>query len=150
MSPSHFHGMYSDPMFLLGLFPVSPYRSIPLSMVEVKFSLSTPCRHIGEIHSSLILALDESEWLTSRPALLSPSKEPRDRLCEPQSRSGTSKLHIFSSPCGSRTYQFKFVIRLMSCKRRRTLVEEKTLLCEHYKLSVFVAPTFVVADILTR
>jgi len=49
MSPSHFHGMCSDPVFLLGLFPVSPYRYIPLSMVEVKISLLTPRRHVGEV-----------------------------------------------------------------------------------------------------
>jgi hypothetical protein len=48
MSP-HFHGMYPDPVFLMGLFPVSFNRYTPLSMVELKVSLLTPCRHIGEV-----------------------------------------------------------------------------------------------------
>ena len=45
----HFHGVYSDPIFLLGPFPVSLYRYTTLSMVKVKVSLSTPCRHKGEV-----------------------------------------------------------------------------------------------------
>jgi hypothetical protein len=49
MSPSHFHGMYSNPVFSMDLFPVSLYRYTPLSMVEVKVSLSTPYRHIEEV-----------------------------------------------------------------------------------------------------
>jgi len=49
MSPSHFRAMYSDPVFLMGLFPVNVYRYTPLSMVVVKVSLLIPCRRIGEV-----------------------------------------------------------------------------------------------------
>jgi hypothetical protein len=49
MSPSHFHGMYSDTLFFMGLFPVSLYRYTHLSTVEVKVLLSTTYRHKGGV-----------------------------------------------------------------------------------------------------
>jgi hypothetical protein len=77
---SHFHGTYLDPGFMLGFFPVSFKRYIPLRVVEVKRSLSTPRRYMGEVkeyfQSFLTLSLDEGERLTPRPARLSPAKEP--------------------------------------------------------------------------
>jgi hypothetical protein len=45
---------------------------------KVKFSLSTPLRHIGGVevwlHSFLTSELDGGEWLTSRPRPLYPRK----------------------------------------------------------------------------
>ena len=51
----------------------------PLKMYGVKFSLSTPGRHIGgeevQHHSFFTLALDGGEWLTSCPSCHTYSKE---------------------------------------------------------------------------
>ena len=53
-----------------------PQKTYVNSKVKVKFSLPTPWRHMGgveiQVHSFLTSALDEGEWLTSRPSCFIP------------------------------------------------------------------------------
>jgi hypothetical protein len=63
---------------------------------KVKWSLSTPWRHIGGVevwlHSCLTLAVYGDEWWTSHPSCFNSKKESlyplNRRLCGPQSQSG--------------------------------------------------------------